>query len=485
MKSVTHNIFTLLLLLCILIPYFYDYSEPTKIDFKKQIVDFTKLEDSRDINKVLGFFEFPVLDYWENKGFGKSELKKLYLSYWKGFEYSKNEIQKIEKVSDYEFVLTTKYVFRKNIASKVNRYRLSETKFKFNVSGKVTSIINLSLKRIDGQYIIDNNLISNFSVKENIPQKNNLQLTSFFIVLLMLNLSVQIVGGINKRKRINNKVNESKRESEIDKESLLKNDKVKSNQKPQEKVRKINIEQQKLSDERELHRLIELEKAETKRERDLREKKAAEVKANHEFFTRLTKETIEREKVWKERAERVRADRVKISAQEKEAASIKRNKLAREKREEQKRLELVQKVREEARVKREKIAAQEKEAARIKRNKLAREKREEQKKLEQIQKVKEEARIKREKLVIKKREESERAKREKEELDDYERRQQELVKPNPESIDQSKDDFFDNNLSQFITEIPDDEDDQDESDIGEFLTDKYMSKNLKKKFKKK
>jgi hypothetical protein len=426
-KSVTHNIFTLLLLLCILISYFYDYSEPTKIDFKKQIVDFTKLEDSRDINKVLGFFEFPVLDYWENKELSKSELKKLYLSYWKGFEYSKNEIQKIEKVSDYEFVLTTKYVFRKNIASKVNRYRLSETKFKFNVSGKVTSIINLSLKRIDDQYTIDNNLISNFSYAENSSQKNNLQLVSFFIVLLMLNLSVQIIGGINKRKRINNKVNESKIESEIDKESLIKNDKVKSNQKPQEKVRKINIEQQKLSDERELHRLIELEEAEKKRERDLREKKAAEVKAHREHFARLAKERVERER----------------------------------------------------------IAAQEKEAARIKRNKLAREKREEQKRLELLKKVKEEARIKREKLVIKKREEAERVKREKEELDDYERRQQELVKPNAELIDQSEDVFYDNNLSQFITEIPDDEDDQDESDIGEFLTDKYMSKNLKNNLKNK
>lgn len=426
MKSVTHNIFTLLLLLCILISYFYDYSEPTKIDFKKQIVDFTKLEDSRDINKVLGFFEFPVLDYWDNKGLGKSELKKLYLSYWKGFEYSKNEIQKIEKVSDYEFVLTTKYIFRKNITSKVNRYRLSETKFKFNASGKVTSIINLSLKRIDVQYIIDNNLTSNFSYVENSPQKNNLQLASFFIFLLILNLSVQIVGDINKRKRGSDKSVEFKG----NKDSLIKNEKEKSstnNTESREELKKVDVEQKKITDERKLNRLIQLEEAEKKREIDLREKKAAEVKAHRELYTRLAKERIGREK----------------------------------------------------------IAAQEKEAARIKRNKLAREKREEQKRLEHVQKVKEEARIKREKLVIKKREETEREKREKEELDDYQIRQQELVKPNAESIDQSEDDFFDNNLSQFITEIPDDDVEEIESDIGEFLTDKYMSQNLKNKFKNK
>jgi hypothetical protein len=410
-KNSLHNIISILLFFCILGAVFYEYPDQGEIDFKKQIIDFTKLEDSRDINKILFYFEFPLLEYWEHKKISKNDLKYIYISYWDRFEYSKNEIQKIDKISDYEFLLTTNYIFKKNIYTKLNRYRLSETKFRFNKSGKIISIINLSLKRIDYQYVIDNNLISNFSYMENIPKKNKLQLASFFIILLILNLSIQIVSFINKRKRINNKVNESKIESEINKESLIKNDKVKSNQKPQEKVRKINIEQQKLSDERELHRLIELEEAEKKRERDLREKKAAEVKANRELFTRLAKERIEREK----------------------------------------------------------IEAVKKEAARINRNKIAREKREEKKRREQVQKVKEEARVKKEK-------------RKKEELELN--KQQELSKSNIELVNDSEDVFFDNNLSQYIAEIPDDID-ETESDIGDFLADKYMSQNLKNKLKNK
>jgi Na+-transporting methylmalonyl-CoA/oxaloacetate decarboxylase gamma subunit len=423
-KNSFYNIINLFLICGILVATFYKYPDKNKIDFKKQIVDFTIYEDARDLDKVLTFFEFPLLEYWQHKKLSKSELKKIYLSYWERFGYSKNEIQKIDKITEHEFVLTTNYIFKKSIFTKLNRYRLSETKFRFNKSGKITSIINLKLKKIDGQYIIDNNLISNFSYAENIPQKNNLQLAFVFIVLLILNLSIQIVSFINKRKRIDSKVNKSKIESESNKEIVIKKDKVKSNQKPQEKVIKINIEQQKLSDERELNRLIELEEAQKKREIDLREKKAAEVKANRELFTRLEKERIEREK---------------IEAEKKQAARIRKNKIAKEQREEKKRIE------------KEKIKA--------------------------VQKANAEARRKKENIVIQKRQEKEKLKREKEEEEERKNNVSNIV------LEDDNDEFFDNTLSQFITEIPDEEELDEEIDVSEFLTEKYLSKDLKKKFK--
>jgi hypothetical protein len=443
MKSVYDNLISFLLIFCILTAVFYDYSDWNKVDLKKQIVDFTKFEDSRDINKILLFFEFPLLNYWEQKKISKIELKKIYSGYWERFEYSKNEIQKIEKISDYEVVLTTKYIYRNRIASRVNRYRLSETKFKFNKSGKITSISNLSIRKIDNQYIIDNNLISDFSYKENIFLKNNLKLAFFFALLLILNLSIQAVT-IKKRKKKSEKSNEFK----------------------------DDIAQQKLKDEVELNRLIkieeieEIEEIEKLRQRDLKEA------AKRDVSIKLAKEKIEKEKKRGESINWENLDAVNKRIRDLKEASDRELSIKLEK----------EKIEKEKKS-RERIEAYKKEVARIKRNKLAKEKREEKKRLEQEKKAKDEARIKREKRVIKKREDEEREKRIKEELNLKE--QQNLVKSNPEIVDQSEDTFFEDNLSQYITEIPDDDVDEAESDMGDFLADKYMPQSLKNKLKNK
>jgi hypothetical protein len=385
-KNILHNIFSFLLIFSILIAVFYKYPDKSKVDFKKQIVAFTKAEDSRDINKVFFYFEFPLLNYWENKEISKTALKKIYESYWERFEYSENEIQKIDKINDSEFVLTTKYIFSKNTGN-LNSYRLSETKFRFNKSGKITSITNLSLQKINQQFIIDNNLMSNFSYTENIHQKNNVQLVPFFGFLLILNLSVQLIGSKNKNEAENGKIKEYKVNN-----ALVTND------------------------EKELHRLIQQEELEKKKQKELKEKEAAK----RALLIRLAKEKIAKEKI----------EEVK------------------------------------------------KEAARIERNKIAKEKREEKKRLELIQKANEEAKIKIEKLVIKEREEKERKKREKEE--------QEKLNSDVALIDENEDAFFDDNLSQYITVIADDEEvDETQSDEGDFLTDKYMTQDLRNKLKNK
>ena len=432
MNNILHNIISLFLISCILIVLFYEVPVENRIDFKKEIVDFTNAEDSRNIDKVLSFYEFPVLNYWKYKEISKIDLKELYLSYWKRYEYSENEIQKIDKISDDEFVLTTKYIYSKNIRN-LNRYRLSETKFRFNELGKITSIINLSLQKIDHEYILNHNLIRDFSYVENIPQKKDLGLVPLFTVLLLINLSIQAISSFNKRKKdskVTNvfkdeielnrliKIEETEKLKEITKSDTtinLEKEKIEADKKQKtSKYSSIKQSQEKLKKQRELDKVIQQVEEADKRLKE---------KAKREHFIRLEKEKIEKEK--------------------KEAARIKRNKLAREKR----RLEQEQK---------------EKEAAKRKRQ---------------------EARIQREKLVIKEREDKEREKREKEELEL--RQQQELTTSNIEIVDESEDPFFDDNLSQYITEIPDDDIDETESDIGDFLTDKYMPQNLKNKLKKK
>ena len=386
MKNILHNIFSFLLIFSILIAVFYKYPDKRRVDFKKQIVAFTKAEDSRDINKVFFYFEFPLLNYWEHKEISKTALKKIYESYWERFEYSKNEIQKIDKINDSEFVLTTKYIFSKNTGN-LNSYRLSETKFRFNKSGKITSITNLSLQKINQQFIIDNNLTSNFSYTENIQQKNNVQLVPFFAFLLILNLSIQLIGSKNKNEAENEKIKEYK-------------------------VNNVLV----TNDEKELHRLIQQEELEKKKQKELKEKEAAK----RALLIRLAKEKIAKERIEEEK----------------------------------------------------------KEAARIERHKIAKEKREEKKRLELIQKANEEAKIKIEKLVIKEREEKERKKREKEE--------QEKINSDVALIDENEDVFFDDNLSQYITVIADDEEvDEIQSDEVDFLTDKYMTQDLRNKLKNK
>ena len=445
MKNSFHNIISLFLISGILIAVFYKYPDRDKIDFKKQIVDFTRYEDTRDIDIVLYFFEFPLLEYWQHKKLSKSELKKIYESYWARFGYSKNEIQKIEKISDFEFVLTTKYIFRKSIDSDVNRYRFSETKFKFNELGKIISITNLSLKKIDHQYIIDNNLIRDFSYSEKIFKKNNPDLAIFFSIFLLFNLLIQaFITNNTKSKTVKVTTTNNKNSNKVAGKKV-------SNENLRDKsINELKLKEQVALDE--LNNPIE------------KEKKVIKDKAFKEVLIKAEKARIETEK--------------KLAALQ-EAERIRKNKIAKEKRQEKVRIE------------KEKIIAVQKANAEAKR-KRANDRRLEKERLEKEKKLaarreasrnkreEEEARIKREKAVIKKRQDKEREKR---------IREDEVISSGDESnivlVEEDEDDFFDDNLSQYITEIPDDDIDETESDIAELLADKYMSQKLKNKLKNK
>lgn len=399
MKNSFHNIISILLIPCILGVYFYEYPDKDKIDFKKQIVDFTRYEDERNLDKVLSYFQFPLQEYWQHKDVSKNELKKLYQGYWKRYEYSKNDIQKIDKVDNYEFVLTTKYIYSKYIKN-LNRYRLSETKFKLNKSGKITSITNLSIKKIDHQYILDNNLIRNFSYTEKIFKKNNPDLAIVLTIFLLFNIIVQIF------------ITNSTSSKSIKESTANVNN---SNKKASKQLSNQNLRDQSINE----LKLKEQIAADKLNKRVKEEKNSLKEKAHKEFLIKTEKARIASEKQL---------------AAKKEAERIRKIKIAKEKRKERERLE------------KERIIAVQKANAEAKRRR------------------EEEAREKRKK-------EEEEARR--------------INESNIALVEEDEDDFFDDNLSQYITEIPDDEETNlDEDEIGDFLTEKYMSKNLKNKLKK-
>jgi hypothetical protein len=434
-KNIIQNIVTVGLVISIFLS-FSRKNTSNFIDYPQQIVDFTKSEDSREIEKVLDFFQFPLLNYWENENLNRTELKKRYLNYWKTYQYSKNNIQKIDSINTLEYILTTKYEFKRSVESTGNRYRLSEIKFTFNKLGKITSVINISLKKIDNQYIIDHNLINDFSYKKTNLPKNKSQKTPIFLILLLVNLSVQAYFSLNKQnKHVDLELENKKppKDLKINKEvdgkysikyksgTVISQEELKENK---DRLKKIN-------EERELNRLI-----------------------------------YEEEKNKKLEKEKIELETRRILAREKAAIELERKKN--------------QEV-ENRKVERER------EAQREKRNKLAREKRAEKKKLEKDKLKKEAAKIKREKLVIKRRQEEDRIQRENEEREfnasnSISNKELDVYNDDVESSEEVEDDFFDNNLSQYVTEIDDDEDEGDDDDeVSDFLTEKYMNEHLKNK----
>lgn len=410
MNNLLHNIVSIFLVFFIFGSFILVNSNQEKIDFKKNIIDFTNFEDNRNLKKVLSFFDYDSLDYWEYKNIGRADLEELYLNYWDRFEYSKNHIQSISRVDNKEFILKTKYIFRKHLSSRSSSYRLSETKFKFNKFGEITSIINLSLKKIDKQYILDNGLIDDFSYVSNVPQKKNYYNTIFFTILLIFNLIIQFISHNNKDvvnkspSNLNNQVAQSTKTSVV----KPKNSYYKKNNTYSFKEKKLPVNKE----------ILKWEAQDKQREV---KKEAARIKR------------LEREReqiVIQKRQEIERIEKEKIMAAKKAEA------------------EAVRKRQNDLKLEKERLEKEKKLAAR---REIRRKKRETE--------VKEKRNLEEEVKVT--------------------------IVSNTNIKDEDEDTFFDDNLSQYITEITDEIEVDEDEDISEYLTEKYMSKKLKKKFKNK
>ena len=190
MRNIIHNSITIIIVISVFI-FFSKSDTSQQIDFNKKIIDFMRIEDSRDIEKVLEYYHFPIIKYWDRKNLTKNDLRKIYLKSWKNNEYSKNEVQEIKELGKSEYVVTTKYDYQRNFKNKNINSILSDIKFIFNEKGKIISVINISFRNIDKQYPSTNNLINDFAYKELTPLKNFFLIKISVIILLILNITIQ------------------------------------------------------------------------------------------------------------------------------------------------------------------------------------------------------------------------------------------------------------------------------------------------------
>ena len=362
------NFITIFLLISLgIISFLADAKNQNSIDFKKKVINFTNSEDERNIDKVLDSYVFPILRYWEYENIYETELKDLYKNYWNRFEYSKNYIQKLEKINDFEIILTTKYEFKKTLENENKRIRLSKTKFTFNSSGKIIAVDNLSLKIVNKEYVIKNNLVENFSYSSPKELDSEIDYQAILISLIFINLVIQglfFVGKEEKKLIISNK------DTSV-------------------------IELKKKAEEK-----LELEKQN-------REKLAKEERIKKELEKTIEKGRLEIEKKNREKEERKKNEQKKIK--KKLEKKIEKNRIERKK------------------------TAKEEEALRI------------NNKRKNIEEIKIETQL--------------------------------VEKVNQ----QDSDDFFDSNLSKYITVIEDDVEEVNDDDLGNYLTEKYMNRDLKNK----
>jgi hypothetical protein len=198
MRNVTHNSITIILVISILFFFSQKYPLKDEVNFKKKIIEFITAEDSREIKKILTYYQFPILNYWNEKNLSKNNLKEIYRSSWNKNEYSKNQVQNIKEISKYQYLLTTNYNYTKSLKSENINSILSDIQFTFNEDGKITSIKNSSVRKITKDDILNYNYINELNEKEDFLSKNSLFVKSSLIILLILNLILQVLFNIKK-----------------------------------------------------------------------------------------------------------------------------------------------------------------------------------------------------------------------------------------------------------------------------------------------
>lgn len=287
MKNSIHNICTIILSIAVIVIGSKIFTQKNDIDYYNKILNFYKAEDSREINKILNFYQFPVSKYWNKEKLTQNQIKRIYLSSWKIKEFSKNNILNIDKSSNLEYVITTKYDYIKTQKNKILSSVVSDIKITFNKKGKISSIGNITNKKISGNYSVSKNQKTDFYLKKVTTLERYYLLNTILIMVLILNLITQLYSYLKKNKKTNETkfTGESKNKNQ---ESTVINftksyDKYKDDLKEQEiqeryregnkkRLRNLELkrkERQKQKDEerikkeeKELNRLIALEEKE-------------------------------------------------------------------------------------------------------------------------------------------------------------------------------------------------------------------------------
>ena len=158
----------------------------TAPDYSINLREFLKNEDSKDLEKVLNSYSFPVKNYWNQQNITKSDLKKAYANAWEKVEYSRNYVVEIEKLNNFNFILTTQFIYKLKKKKNESTVR-SKLNFKLNNDGKIVSIENLELISPSGATIIE---INEFEKNEfqkiysYIRTYRDSLVVSFFIIVL-------------------------------------------------------------------------------------------------------------------------------------------------------------------------------------------------------------------------------------------------------------------------------------------------------------
>jgi len=112
------------------------------VDFSDQIRSFLQAEDNRDFNTIYSFYAPEIIKYWSFKYPSIDKLKREYTSSWNRTIYSQNNIERIEKVTDYSYIVYLDYEFQQ-YSREYPSHVSSELQFVFTEDGKISELYSV------------------------------------------------------------------------------------------------------------------------------------------------------------------------------------------------------------------------------------------------------------------------------------------------------------------------------------------------------
>ena len=112
------------------------------VDFSDQIRSFLQAEDNRDFNTIYSFYAPEIIKYWSFKYPSIDKLKREYTSSWNRTIYSQNNIERIEKVTDYSYIVYLDYEFQQ-YSKEYPSHVSSELQFVFTENGKISELYSV------------------------------------------------------------------------------------------------------------------------------------------------------------------------------------------------------------------------------------------------------------------------------------------------------------------------------------------------------
>ncbi|GAA4932835.1 hypothetical protein GCM10023314_01530 [Algibacter agarivorans] len=136
----------------------------TPPDYSIGLRKFLQHEDSRNIDEILNSYSYPVKTYWNQKNVSRYDLEKSYKKAWEKVEYSRNYLLETKRLNNFNFILTTQFVYKLKNESYTSTVR-SKLNVKLNNDGKIVSIDNIELLKSSGTDLLKN--IENQENQEN------------------------------------------------------------------------------------------------------------------------------------------------------------------------------------------------------------------------------------------------------------------------------------------------------------------------------